>query len=225
MLTQIWSVTDIIFCHFRPFFALLPNCWTQKLKFGKNVKNTWRYYPFTHAYHKLRSYDTWFLRYKVQRTEFLSVWAIFLPFDLPNNPKNQNFKKLKKSPEDIIILHLRTTNDHHVMYGSWEAECNKHNFLSFWAIFCPSPPPPPPKNPENQNFEKMKKTPGNIIILHMSTTNENHLIYDFWDYRAQQTQFFLIFGPFFALSPPPFLLPVTTQRIKTLTSTGDIILH
>ena len=25
MLTQIWSVTDIILCHFRPFFALLPN--------------------------------------------------------------------------------------------------------------------------------------------------------------------------------------------------------
>ena len=64
MLTQIWSATDIIFCHFRPFFALLPHYWPQKLKFGKNVKNTWRYYPFTHVYHKSRSYDVWFLRYK-----------------------------------------------------------------------------------------------------------------------------------------------------------------
>ena len=25
-------------CHFRPFFALLPHYWPQKLKFGKNVK-------------------------------------------------------------------------------------------------------------------------------------------------------------------------------------------
>ena len=47
MLTQIWSKTDIIFCHFRPFFVLLPHYWHRKLKFGKNVKNTWRYYPYT----------------------------------------------------------------------------------------------------------------------------------------------------------------------------------
>ena len=29
-----------IFCHFGPFFALLLHYWLQKLKFGKNVKNT-----------------------------------------------------------------------------------------------------------------------------------------------------------------------------------------
>ena len=38
MLTQTWSVTDIIFCHFMPFFALLPHYWPPKLKFAKNVK-------------------------------------------------------------------------------------------------------------------------------------------------------------------------------------------
>ena len=27
----------------------------------------------------------------------------------------------------------------------------------------------PPKSPKNQNFKKMKKTPGDIIILHMCT--------------------------------------------------------
>ena len=87
MLTQIWSKTDIIFCHFRPFFVLLPHYWHRKLNFGKNVKNTRRYYPFTHVYHKSRSYDVWFLRYKVQRTEFLSFWAIFCPFtSLPTLP-------------------------------------------------------------------------------------------------------------------------------------------
>ena len=43
MLTQIWSATDIIFCHFRSFFALLLHYWPQKLKFGKNVKNSWTY--------------------------------------------------------------------------------------------------------------------------------------------------------------------------------------
>ena len=67
MLTLIWSATDIFFCHFRPFFALFPHYWPQKLKSGKNVKNTWKYYPFPHVYHR-RSYDLWFLRFKVQRT-------------------------------------------------------------------------------------------------------------------------------------------------------------
>ena len=52
-------------------------------------------------------------------------------------------------------------------------------------IFCPfgpifalyPPPPPPPMDPENQNFEKMKKTPGDIIILQICTINDNYMIY------------------------------------------------
>ena len=32
-------------------------------------------------------------------------------------------------------------------------------------------------NPKNQNFEKMKKQPGDIIILNMCTINDNHMIY------------------------------------------------
>ena len=35
----------------------------------------------------------------------------------------------------------------------------------------------PPNNPENQNFEKMKKAPGDIIILHRWTINYNHIMY------------------------------------------------
>ena len=34
------------------------------------------------------------------------------------DPENQNFKKLKKTPGDIIILHKSTMNDNHMMYGS-----------------------------------------------------------------------------------------------------------
>ena len=57
-------------------------------------------------------------------------------------------------------------------------ECDRQNFLSFWTDFCPLPPArPPPMDPENQNFEKMKKTPGDIIILQICTINDNHMIY------------------------------------------------
>ena len=45
-------------------------------------------------------------------------------------------------------------------------------FGPFWAFT------PLATNLENQNFEKMKKTPGDIIILHMWTLNNNHMTYD-----------------------------------------------
>ena len=41
----------------------------------------------------------------------------FLPFHPPNDPKNQNLKKMKK-PGDIIILHMCSKNYDHMMYGS-----------------------------------------------------------------------------------------------------------
>ena len=50
-------------------------------------------------------------------TEIFVTLGHFLPFDPPNNLKSQSFEKILKRPEDIIILHLHTTNDDHMMYG------------------------------------------------------------------------------------------------------------
>ena len=66
------------------------------------------------------------------------------------------------------------------------------------------------KNPKNQNFEKMKKIAGDIIILHMCTKNHNHVRYSSWD---TEWEFFCHFGPFFALLTPSRL---TTQKTKIL---------
>ena len=49
---------------------------------------------------------------------FFVILGHFLPFDPPNNPKNQNFEKIKKIPRGIIILHLYATNGNLIMYGS-----------------------------------------------------------------------------------------------------------
>ena len=65
----------------------------------------------------------------------------FAPFFSRNNPKNQNFEKIKKKPGDIIILHMCTKNYDQMIYGSWEIlrdRCNCN--FSFWAIFCPFTP-------------------------------------------------------------------------------------
>ena len=36
----------------------------------------------------------------------------------------------------------------------------------------------PPTKPEIQNFEKMKKAPGDTILLQMCTINVNHMMYN-----------------------------------------------
>ena len=35
----------------------------------------------------------------------------------------------------------------------------------------------PPNNPKYQNFENVKKVPGDIIILHKCTINHDHMLY------------------------------------------------
>ena len=34
-----------------------------------------------------------------------------------------------------------------------------------------------PKNPKNQNFEKILKVSGDVIILHMCAKNQDHMMY------------------------------------------------
>ena len=103
----------------------------------KIEKNTMRYYNFTHFHHKWQSYDVWFLRNGAQQTKCFVILDHFLPFNSPMDQENQNFQKIHNTPEDIIILQMRTINDSHMMCGSWDMKCNRQNFLSFWVIFCP----------------------------------------------------------------------------------------
>ena len=107
------------------FFALSPHYWARKLKIGRNVKKDLRHYPFTHVYHKWRSYDVWFLGYKARQPKFFVILGHSLPLTLLTNWKIRILKKSKKPPEDIVILHLCTTNDNHMMHGSWDMERNR----------------------------------------------------------------------------------------------------
>ena len=82
---------------------------------------------------KWQSYDVWFLRYEAWRTEF---FCHFGPFFALLPPKNQHFQKLKKTPGDII-LHKCTKNHDHMLYCSWDMARDGCNYFSFWAIYCP----------------------------------------------------------------------------------------
>ena len=94
------STIDRFFCHFALYFALLPTKIPRKSKFWINERNSWRYYHFTHEYHKWKSYDVWFLRYGAWQTEYFSSWAnIFCPFTPLTAQKMKISKKMKKRLE------------------------------------------------------------------------------------------------------------------------------
>ena len=48
------------------------------------------------------NHDVQFLRYGARQTDFFCHFELFLPFYPPNDPKNQNFEKMKKKWLEII---------------------------------------------------------------------------------------------------------------------------
>ena len=128
---------------------------------------------------------------KCKGQSFLSFSVILCTLTLLRTHKIKILKKIKKIPGDIIILHLCALIDNHMMYGSWDIKCDRHNFLPLWAIFCPFTP-----------LTTQKKIPGDII-LHMGTINTNHMMHDSWDMECNRQNFFSHFGPFFAHLPLP----------------------
>ena len=88
----------------------------------------------------------------------------------PNSPKNQNSEKMKKTPGDIIILHMCTRNYDQMMYSSGDMVRDRCNcYFSFWTIFCPFTPL------TAQKIKVLKKTLGDITILHMCTKNYDQI--------------------------------------------------
>ena len=98
-----------------------------------------------------------------------------------------------------MILHLCTANDDH-MFGSWDIEHNRQNFLPFRAILCPFTPITTQKI---KILKIWKKTPGGLIILNMSTINENHIMYESWDMEHDRQNFFSFWTIFCPFTPSP----------------------
>ena len=149
MVPEVSNSTDRVLCHFGLSFALSPSYEPRKLNLWKNKNNAWRYYHFTHVHHKWQSHDVWFLRYRShdvcflryweQQAEFFVILDCFLPFHPPIKPQNQNFEKMKKAPENIIISRMCTINDN-LMHSSWDVECDRQIFCDFKPFFAISPP-------------------------------------------------------------------------------------
>ena len=109
---------------------------------------------------------------------------------------------------------MSTTNDDHMMYGSWDMVFNRQNLSSFWTILCPFT--------EKSKF--WKKKPGDIVTLHLCTTNDNHMIYGSLDIRCNGQSF--LWTIFFPFDPPKNLENQNFDKMKKKKkrNTGDIII-
>ena len=92
-----------------------------------------------------------------------------------------------------------------MLYWSWDMMCGRSNcHFSFWAIFCPFTPDP-------ENFKKMKKILGDII-LHQCTNNNDLMPYCSWDIVHDISNcYFSFWATFCPFTPPP---PPTAQEMK-----------
>ena len=124
-------------------------------------------------------YGSWDIKCKGQ--SFLSFWAIFLPFDPPNKPKNQNPKKCL----EILSFYTCVLQMTIMMYGSWYIKHDRQNFFVVLSHF-------------------WKNEKSSWRYYHFTQVYHKWQSYDIWflRYQLQQTDFFCHLGAFFALLPP-----------------------
>ena len=136
-------------------------------------------------------YGSWNTRCNRQKF-FCHFGPFFCPFS-PLTTWKIKILKLKKTPGDIIILHICTINDSHMMYGSWDMECNGHNFLSFWTVFFPL---------TTLKIKILKKWKNTWRYYHFTNVYHKWQSYDVWflRYGVQRTQFFVILDCVFPLN-------------------------
>ena len=125
----------------------------------------------------------------------------------PSPPNNQKFNILKKWKKrlEILLFHTcvlcKSYDIWFLRYWAW-----KTNFFVILDHFLPFHNP---KNPKNQNFEKMQKTVGDIVILPMRTKNHDHMLYCFWDMVCDRCNCYFSFWDIFC----PFN-PLTNRKMK-----------
>ena len=149
----------------------------------KNEKTCWRYHHFTHVYQQLQYMinGSWETEWK--RQNFLSFWAIFCSFTPPPLMilKIKILEKKEKMPGDVLSTYRCTINEDHMIYGSWNIRCNRQKFSSFCAIFCPFSP----LTTWTIKILTLKKAPGDIIISHICTISDNHMMSSIGNYRGR----------------------------------------
>ena len=127
-----------------------------------------------------------------------SFWTIFCPFT-PLTAQKWKFQKNEKKPPGDVILHKCTKTHDHMLYCSWDMVCDRCScfFFHFGWYFSLLPP----NSPQNENFKKNEKNPGDII-LHKCTKNHDHMLHCSWNMACDTCNFYFHSGLFFTLFTP-----------------------
>ena len=152
MVPEISIVTERFFYHLEQFFAILPPppptpphtpppLTARKMKISKKWKQHLAISSFYTSAPKLM-----IIGYTVLEmwhgTDMIVVFILgnFLPFypPPPNTQKNENFKKIKKNPRDIIILHKSIPKLMNICYTVPEICCVMDIIVIFhFGLFFP----------------------------------------------------------------------------------------
>ena len=134
MVPEIWSaINRQNFLSFWTIFCPFTLLTTQKIKSLKNWKKRQEILSFYTCVPQMIIIwcivpEIWSVKDKI-----FCNFGRFFAFLLPNNPKNQNFGKMKKKTGDFThVYHKWQSYD----YGSWDMKHDRQNFLSFWTVFC-----------------------------------------------------------------------------------------
>ena len=155
-------------------------------------------------YGKSRSYEEFFLRYTVQRTEFFVILGHFYPLTLLTQKIKILTKWKNKHPGDIILPKCNI-NDNHMICGSSDMKCTRQNFfviLDHLLLFYPLPPLPLTAW-KIKISKKWERTPGDIIILHKCTKNRDQRLYCLWDMTCDRCNYFLFWAILFPFTSSP----------------------
>ena len=102
----------------------------------------------------------------------------------------------------MFILHMCTINEIHMMYGSWDMECDRQNviWVHFLALL-------PQLATCKINILKniLRKAPGDIIILHLGNTIDNYMMW-LLRYGVQWTKLFVLLDQFSLSYPSKHLM-------------------
>ena len=150
---------------------------------------------------------SWDLRHDRQ---IFIILGRFLPFDPLNNPKNQNFEKIKKHLETLSFYTCLPQ-----MLIIWCTVPETWSTTNYFVILGYFLPFQPTNNPKNQNFEKMTKSTRKTSSLYTSVPKIIIISYtlpEIW--LVADVIFILHFELFFALLPPYQLQKSNLKKMK-----------
>ena len=106
---------DIIIFHFELFFCSFTPLTTRNMKISTKMRKPLEIISFYTSVPKIMIICyTVPKMWQVTHVIFIFHFGLFFALLSPNSPKDQNLKKMKKMPRDIIMLHMHTKNHNHM---------------------------------------------------------------------------------------------------------------